>query len=405
MAPKEVSFFKWILSVVLAIFIFSCSDNGDSDPQPDENNLVEATSVGSWPAAQLKLLAQLAGRDIDVNLILHDVEVFRVVYKTNYRDTEIEASGLVLLPKATTSVPMISFQRGTLVQQSDAPSIQELQSEDVLSYSALASTGLITAVPDMIGFGESNDIFHPYYIEEATADAVIDLIRAAATLAGEEGIQFDERLFLAGYSQGGYSTLAAHKALESEPIPEIEVIASFPGAGGYDINGMLDYFRSLDTYPDPHYLAYVGLSYQSYYEEDQLLTDFFKEPYASRIPSLFNGTNSAGDIDGQLSADISALVREEILVGSDTYEPNAYLREKFDENSLLDWTPVAPVYFYHGDADVVVPLANTQMTYETLLSNGANPDNTELIIMPGYDHGSGAVPYVEDVIRKLQQLK
>ncbi len=398
---KRLNVFRIGFAFSLTVLVLSCSDKDGSDPQPDKENLISATSAGSWSASDLKLLAQLAGRDIDINLIQYNVDIFKVVYTTHYQDMEIEASGLVLLPKATTAVPMFSFQRGTIVQQSDAPSLQGRQSEDVVSYSALASTGFITAVPDMIGFGESQEIFHPYYIEDATANAVVDLLRAAAVLAAEKGIEYDHRVLLAGYSQGGYSTLAAHKALEANPLPKFQVIASFPAAGGYDINGMLKYLAGIESYPDPYYLACVGLSYQSYYSEDQLLTDFFNEPYASRIPSLFNGTNSSGDIDSQLTTDIGTLIRDEILMGGESYAPYVFLEEKFAENSLLDWTPKAPVYFYHGDDDLVIPLQNSVDTYEKLLTNGADPATTKLIVLEGYNHGSGAVPYVEDIVKKL----
>ncbi len=403
MTTRGETFLRWILLLTLTVSVLSCSDNDDPGPRADSTNLVAATSAGSWSAADLKLLAQLAGRDLDVSLIKHNVDIFKVVYTTRYHDTEIQASGLVLLPNTTTGRPMISFQRGTIVKESDAPSVQPRQSEDVVSYSALASMGFITAVPDMIGFGESKDVFHPYYIQEATANAVIDLLRAAATLAEEKNIEYNHQVLLAGYSQGGYSTLVAHKALEAAAMPEFQVVASFPAAGGYDLPGMLEYFTTLDTYPDPYYLGYVGLSYQSYYDREELLGEFFKEPYATRIPSLFNGTNSSGQIDNQLTTDIGELIRDEILEGSESYLPNVFLKEKFAENSPLNWTPQAPIYFYHGDADVVVPLENSIATYENLLANGADPDHVKLIVLEGYDHSSGAIPYVEDLVQKLAE--
>lgn len=300
---------------------------------------------------------------------------------------------------------MISFQRGTIVEQSAAPSIQGLQSESVVSYSALASMGFITVVPDLIGFGASKEIFHPYYVEEPTATAVIDLLKAATVLAEQKQVPFDGRLFLAGYSQGGYATLAAHKAIEANPIEGFELIASFPGAGGYDITAMLDHFITIDTYNDPYYLAFVGMSYESYYGQDNILDQFFREPYASRIPSLFNGTNTSAEIDEQLTSSISGLIREEVLVNSDTYPLNGYLRTKFNENSLVDWTPVAPVFLYHGDADGTVPVENSEITYNKLIDNGASPEKLTLTILPGRDHGTAVEPYIEDVVKKLQQLK
>lgn len=404
-SPKN-HLLPWCLGICLSIFVFSCSEKDDPTPQTEEKNLVEGSNTGTWAAAQLKLFVQLSGRDINTDLFEYDVDVYKVIYKTTYQDKEVNASGLVLLPKTTgNALPMISFQRGTIVRNSEAPSLQPHQSEQVISYAALASTGFITVVPDMLGFGESSEIFHPYYLEEPTASAVIDLLYAARALAEEQNVDFDDRLFLAGYSQGGYATLAAQKALESSEQNDFEIIASFPGAGGYDISSMQDYLLGLDTYPDPYYLAYVGMSYRTFYGEDDLLTAFFNEPYASSIPSLFDGTKSASEINAGLTEDIQALVREDILIGVNTDPLYEYLRLKFQENSLTDWTPKAPVYMYHGDADVTVPIENSQLVYEQLIDQGADPARLHLITLGGRDHSTAVEPYVEDIITKLQQMK
>jgi hypothetical protein len=207
MAVMKKMALRFSISILITLLSFSCSEKNDPPPSTDEGNLINASTTGSWTAAQLKLLIQLAGRDIDPNLFVNDVDVYKVVYKTTYQNNEIDASGLIILPKTMSAVPMISFQRGTIVQQSAAPSVQGLQSESVVSYSALASMGFITAIPDLIGFGESKDIFHPYYVEEPTATAVIDLLKAATVLAGQKQVRFDGRLFLAGYSQGDMQPL------------------------------------------------------------------------------------------------------------------------------------------------------------------------------------------------------
>lgn len=340
--------------------------------------------------------------DIDPAWFVHDVDIYEVVYTTTYQSEMVEASGLVLLPVSDKALPMVSFQRGTIVRQADAPSLASLNSENIISASALASTGFITVLPDLLGFGESDEIFHPYYVEEPTALAVIDLLRAAATLADEKDVTFNERLFLAGYSQGGYATLATHKALEADPLEDFDLIASFPGSGGYDIPLLQEYFFSLSTYKNPYYLAYVGLAYQSYYAETDLVVQFFNEPYASRIPGLFDGVNAAGDINAQLTGDISALVNADILAGE--HPLNAFLQAKFTENALTNWAPTVPVFLYHGDADTTVPYENTEATYEALLANGGDPQVITVTTLPG-DHTTAVVPYVVEVIRKLHGMK
>lgn len=395
-------FTKWLIITVFTVLLLpSCSD--EKDPLPlTEDNLVSATLKGSRSAAEMKFFIEVSGMDIDPGWFDHDVDIYEVVYTTTYQSQEVKASGLVLLPISDEPLPMVSFQRGTIVRQTDAPSLASLNSENIISASALSSTGFITVLPDLLGFGDSDEIFHPYYVEDPTATAVTDLLRAAATLADEKEVEFNQRLFLAGYSQGGYATLATHKALEADPLEDFDLIASFPGSGGYDIQSLQEYFFSLNTYNDPYYLAYVGLAYQSYYGEADLIDEFFNEPYASRIPGLFDGVTAAVDINAQLTQEIPALVRTEVLTGG--HPVNDFLQEKFNENSLLDWAPTVPVFLYHGDVDTTVPFENSQTTYEALLANGADPQTVTLTTLPG-DHSTAVAPYVVDVIKKLYEMK
>ncbi len=391
-----------LFPALLAFFSFLAVSCTHDDPAPREYEvLVEARQSGSWRAANLRLLIQLAGIDVDVDLLAHDVEVFRIIYKTTYRDNEISASGLVVMPKTETAVPMISYQRATTVEQSEAPSAQGNQSEQVLSYSALASLGYITVVPDMIGFGDSQGIFHPYYVEQPSADAVRDMLLAARELANNKGRNFDGQLFLAGYSQGGYITMAAHKALETNPLEGFEVVASFSGAGGYDLPDMLSYLRETESYPDPYYFAYIALAYQSYYERSDLVSSFFNEPYASEIPPLFDGIRSGSDINSELTTNIPSLVTGNILNDNPSNATNLFIEESFEANSPIDWVPVAPVFMYHGSADKVVPLQNSQSTYERLLDNGGSADNIKLIVFEGRTHTSAVQPFIEDVFAKV----
>ncbi|MBT1695768.1 prolyl oligopeptidase family serine peptidase [Fulvivirgaceae bacterium PWU4] len=385
-------------------FVIACSD--DNNPPPVvEKVLVESVKIESRTAQQLKTLVQFSGRDIDPSIMKYNVNTYRVTYKTTYKGDEIVASGVIALPFTTDQVGMVSVQHGTIVQQTDAPSAQGAGSFDLVVYAAMASSGFIVVVPDMIGFGQSKNIFHPYYVEEAIAQAIVDNVRAAAELAEDDDVSFNNRLFLAGYSEGGYATMAAHKAIEAEPIKDIDLVASFPAAGGYDIQAMQHYIFNQDQYPQPYYLAYVARSYQLYYEKSGLLADFFNEPYVSRIPNLFDGITSAGNINVQLSNRMGELIREDLRLNLDTDTRYAYIRNAFAENSLTDWAPSIPMYMYHGQQDTTVPYENSVTTYQKLIANGTSAETLKFIPLPGKDHTTGIDPYIDDVIKKMQQLK
>jgi len=389
--------------IFCALLIFSACNKDDVKPIADKA-LVSADSQFTKSASELRLILGLSGLQLPFDKLLYDVEIYKVTYKTTYlSDQPIVASGLVVLPKSPGNYPMISFQHGTIASLAEAPS--DLSGTDAFLFAALSSPGLIVAIPDYIGFGSSSNVVHPYYDSDLTASAVIDLLKAAKELATDKKIDFDGKLFLAGYSQGGHATLATHRALENEPLEGFDLIASFPAAGGYDVKNMQEYFFSLETYENPFYIAYVAFSYKTSYSWAAPLSDFFKEPYASRITTLFDGTKSGSEINDQLTNKISDLISDDLRSTINTNTKYKYIVDAFNLNSLTDWTPTRKVFMYHGDADLTVPFSNSKVTYNKLIANGASASIVSLKALPGKDHSSGVVPYFENFIPTMLDLR
>jgi pimeloyl-ACP methyl ester carboxylesterase len=391
-----------VLLYVSPIIFSSCSKD---DEVAEPAVLEEATFFQTRTANELKTYINSSALDFDVSALKHDVDVFKVKYKTTYKDEEIIASGFVVIPKTSNPAGMVSFQHGTITAHKDAPTASPLNDTELILYACLGSAGFIGVVPDYIGFGESKNVLHPYYVEEATASSVIDNLKAARELAKQKKVTFNKRLFLAGYSQGGYATMAAHKAIETDGLNGFELIASFPASGGYDVKGMQEYFFGQQTYHQPHYLAYVALSYQSFYSWNGAIADFFNEPYAGKIPGLFNGNLGADAINSQLTEDVSQLVKSDLLQNINTASKYNYLAEAFNENSLTDWTPKIKMFMYHGDADITVPYQNSISTYNKLLDNGASTDVVKFKTLPGATHSTGVLPYLEDMIPTVLSLQ
>lgn len=397
--------FARIAFVIMLISLASCEENDPTTPEePGDDYLVDATLVYSATSTEIQLLVQLTGLDVDINEFASDVDIYKVTYNTSYKSDPIVASGLIALPKTASQIPMISFQHGTITKDSDAPSNFSTDNFESLVYGALASSGFITVVPDYLGFGASVSILHPYFVEDLTASAVTDLLMAARELAEDKNITFNRKLFLAGYSEGGYATMAAHKSIEQNDPEEFDLIASFPGAGAYDLLEMQQNILGSDTYDDPYYLAYLTRAYQLTYDFDNLLTDFFQEPYASRIPGLFDHQKGSGEINSQLTVNIQDLIQPELLEKIDSDPDYSYLANAFQENTLTDWTPSKKMFMYHGTSDKTVPYENSVSTYEKLIDNGATEDILSLTPLPG-DHGTAVAPYVADFLVKLWQLR
>jgi len=332
----------------------------------------------------------------------YGISLYTITYKTTYLGEDIIASGLVSFPDTDDPVPMLSFHHGTESKHLDAPT------DNLLTYSFFsnaASVGYIFLMPDYLGFGSSKQILHPYYRSDIIGNTSVDMLKAVKELAVLENYNFNGNVFLAGYSEGGFATMAAHKNIEENKPKGINLVASAPAAGGYDIVGMLDYFLNLETYPHPYYLAYVALSYKKTYQWDLELSDIFREPYASIIPNYFNGSYSGGEINNALTYNIDSLLTEEFKNNVHTSSKYSEIIDAFENNSLDNWVPKTKMYLYHGTDDIAVPYDNSVATYNKLINLGASSSILTLNTLQGKDHASGSLPYMINIFDKFEALK
>jgi pimeloyl-ACP methyl ester carboxylesterase len=387
-----------------AFLLISCSFKEDELPIDDNVTLISATKVNSFTALEIRFALELSGYDIPSSAIQYDVDVYNVAYRTRYKGTDVTASGIISVPDTGNPLPMISLHHGTIVKHADAPTEQSSSLETVILFAAMAAPGFIAVVPDYLGFGSSTQVLHPYYVEEYMASSIVDNLKAAKELANELGKTFMGDLYLAGYSEGGYATMAAHKSIELNGLTGFNLVASFPAAGGYDVKAFQENYFEMETYDDPYYVAYVSMAYHNAFDWTEPLTDFFNEPYASVIPTLFDGTKSGGEINSLLSDTVSVLINPGLIDSLDIAPRYQYIADALVENSLTDWAPTIKMYMYHGDADTTVPYQNSVSTYQQFLDNGASTSTVELITLPGATHSSGLEPYIEDFVGKLLDI-
>lgn len=393
---------KAYLSVVLLCLVFACKNDKDVAP---ERVLLSADNVLNRPSSEMRSLLGRANLDLDLSILKYDVDIYKITYKTTYNGQDITASALVSLPVKAPAAAIVSFQHGTVAAYTQAPTALQLYDSESVLYSALAAPGFIAVAPDLLGFGASKSVLHPYYVEDLTASAVRDAVRAARDLAADKGVGFNGKLFLAGYSEGGYATMATHKSIEADPLQGIDLVASFPSSGGYDIKNMQEYFWGLSAYEQPFYMAFVAEAYKTTFGWSQPLTDVFNEPYADKIPALVNGSLTNNEINDQLTSNIPDLITADILAHIDTDTKYKYIVDAFANNSVVDWKPAIPVFMYHGDVDTTVPYNNSVVSYNKLIANGASPSIVTFTTLQGADHYTGIFPYIELFIPKMMSMK
>ena len=336
----------------------------------------------------------------------YSVQVFSIKYKTHYKGEEITASGLACIPLSDGKFPVISFQNGTNTFHGNAPTANPLN-YNYLLLEAMVSNGYILLIPDYIGFGASADQVHPYYQKETTVSTVIDMMHACSELVQDKKVlaKMADRNYLMGYSQGGWATLSVLEELEKGDHPDIKVSAASCGAGAYDLMAMSNYVLALDTFPGPVYLPYFVYSEQVFGALTDQLDKYFNEPYAGRIPGLFDGSHTNTDVNENLNDTISRLLTADMIQNFATGSEFQDLRNVLTENSVSAWPVEARLQFYHGTMDVNVPPVQSQMIYDNFIAAGADPEKVSLLHLEGKTHETGVIPWGINTINWFNELE
>lgn len=392
----------FLLFTLLVIFIFTSCSKNDSPVEPEitpyRGQLTGSGNNGNFPVLFLQTtISSMAGSNtINVKLI-YDVNAYKISYRTvDSKGNIITVSGSIFIPVSKNNLSLISIQHGTQTKRTSVGSTSSLNAPEGL---IAASLGYYAVVPDYIGLGEST-LLHPYHLAKPSADAVVDIIRAGREFALSKGITLNGQVFLAGYSEGGYVTMAAQKEIEKSFSSEFNLTAVAPMAGAYDLNLTAKKIIEGKIYNQPAYLAFFSVAYNNYYGWNKL-GEFFNPPYAEMLPGLFDGTKSTGEINQALTNDVAKLFKQSFI---DAYlnGTETTLTQAFIENSLLDWTPKAPMRLYHGDADEYVPYENSTKARDLFRSRGTN---VELITITGGTHTSTALPAITLAIEWFGSLK
>ncbi len=394
------TFFSYILTFSVLLAGSACQTQS---PAPDTGTQVpgKSTYVSSQLQANASLSvlqAMTAAPEYDFykKESKYSVTTYKIVYTTTYKGQQIQASGLICVPHMDAPASILSLQHGTIFSTQEAPTSYH----GISDYELLASTGYVTVIPDYIGFGESQQVPHPYYDQQHSALAVTDLIKAAKTFCADKDVALNEKLFLVGYSEGGYVTLAAQRALEANPESGLKVTASAAGAGGYDIPALIGLATSPKPYYFPASFAYLLHAYNQTNDWSRPLTDFFQEPYASKLPTLLNGTTNGFTINEQLPMDTKKLFSLDFYEGLKTDGHEVQLKQALLNNSFISWAPQSPTRLYHGTADEIIPYSNSQKTYDRFVAQGAK--QTELIPIKQGNHESTYAPMMQSVLPWLK---
>ncbi len=301
------------------------------------------------------------------------VQAYRLTYLTlDGKGQEITASALLAIPQKANNAlsPVLSYQHETLTRQATAPSnLSSLENPSLV----LASLGFIVLSADYVGYGVSQAAAHPYLLSAPSAAAVIDLLTAAKYWRQTQLIPDNKQLFLTGYSEGGYVTMAAHRALQAGSSKHRnELVAVVAGAGPYNVGLTLDEQLKivrqnsllLSLLLNPGFLKYLSDA-----DRNNVRDLLFQQVLGSDADVTFMPTA----LDNFLADDRAAIASV-----SDEY----------------DWRPEVPVTLFHGRDDQTVSYLNASSTLQAMQARGAGNlvSVTDCTAQPA-GHLQCAVPY------------
>jgi predicted esterase len=361
------------VAVIIPLLFVGCGDGLDSiDESVEGGELVVNFSAKTMK----KTLIDMGAATKDT--IVFGYKAYKIPYTTTDEDgIEVEASGLFVIPTGMPpavgqiGLSMVSDDHGTIFANSEAPTVNA-KTYGTPDGSAIILTsigGFATLQADYIGFGDSNDHYHPFILKKSLANATIDFIKAVKKFATDNSINLNQQLFITGYSEGGYASMATLQKIEEEG--ELSVAMASPMAGPYDVNRTVFGVFSQSTLSVPSFMANFGYAYGKTYNKET--SSIINEPYASKLPTLFDGSIARDLIDPELTIATTGAngLFVEAFVGEFFANPNSWFREAVVENSVHAWVPKTTVRLVHCKSDDVIPYAIAELTEATMRAMGA----------------------------------
>lgn len=315
-----------------------------------------------------------------VSLAKYEVDLFRVEYDSMIPEQDnrpIKTSGLVAIPKGVDggALPFMSYQHGTVLGKKEVPSYSFLSDDQArydhsyetrLAVAQFAGNGYVVIAPDYFGMGDSVEP-EEYIVKGSRQQACLDLYLASKDwLASTKAIN-QKGLFLTGWSQGGYATMAFLEKLEEEGIP---VTAASPAAGPPDwfaaFNASIYHPTPIDAIWKSDVFSLVTFSWQNYYNKPGLVDELFKPEYIPSLYAIYYRTYKSAEELSQLTLSLSRFdekkntyVLDLAMLLKDEYKDPAKLAlTQFGKIGLdaemYRWHYKTPVIMYYGGADEVV---------------------------------------------------
>jgi dienelactone hydrolase len=307
----------WV--ALLPLCVAACGGGSNTGGSPPPSVPVRGTLVQNPPhlASLLpatQLLVQL-GTAANTTLLslggtpVCDIGVYHIEYNTvGARNEAATASGALMVPTGSDArcrgpLPIVLYAHGTTTTQPfDIANLPDPQNaEGLLLAAVFAAQGYIVVAPNYTGYDTSSLGYHPYLVADAQSKDMIDALaaaRQALPFAGALLTTDSGKLFITGYSQGGFVAMATQRAMQAAGQ---HVSASAPMSGPYALAAMVDAVMSgqVDS-GAPILMTMLVTAYQRAYGNIYATPgEFFSPQYLTGIESLLPGVLARSELYAQ----------------------------------------------------------------------------------------------------------
>ena len=345
--------------------------------------------IGEWDVDRLNaILTQDTPKFFNLSVAYtparNPVALYRVTYDSvvpEKGNKPIVATGLLAVPQTgATHFPLVSYQHGTVYLKTQVPSIPEQSPETQLMIAQFAGQGYVLIGPDYFGMGNSTEP-EGYGVMASQQQASVDMLLASKAVLAQMKISTD-KLFIGGWSEGGFVTMAFLERLEK--IGE-KVDGAATASGPADIysllSGFLDFPRENDaTWANVLYIL-SAFSFENYYGLPGLARSVITDEYYDLAKRVYE--RQPYDI-AEIPTDLRKLVRPEYFdaqfLSSSVYGKIALATQAYR------WVIETPVRNYYGEADEIVSVGLGRLVMDYQRGIGGGNTKVEAISTGPTDH-------------------
>lgn len=322
------------------------------------------------------------------------VRLYRVTYPSvipEQGNRPTEATGLLALPDTDqTTLPLVSYQHGTVYGKEQVPSFPDQSPETGLMIAQFAGQGYALIGADYFGLGLSPEP-EGYMVKASHQQATTDMLTASRAVLADLG-RASPDLYLAGWSQGGFVTMAMLEKLEADGIPvKAAVTASAPVDVFATLNGFLSFPRPNDATWVNSLFILSAFSFENYYNVPGLAHSVLNDDYYEAARKAY----AREPLDpAEIPTDLRKLIR------ADYFNPRFFASSAYGrlvaETQAYRWVIKTPVQNYYGESDEAIStgIGKLAMTYQQAMGAG-NPEVEAISTGPTTHRGTfaTAVPH------------